>query len=120
VATISQVRVLPAMVRSDTAGCTSWARKGIAHRIVSISALDTMRHDAPHCCLSKGAVDMLKHLKFSMLALALSTSAGFSHEFWIDPLDYTVASGMPLLADLRVGQAFEGSPHAYIPVNFRL
>jgi len=63
---------------------------------------------------------MLNYLKLSVLAIAFSTSASFGHEFWIDPLDYSVAPGTPLQADLRVGQGFEGSPYAYIPVNFRL
>ena len=41
-----------------------------------------------------------------------------AHEFWIDPHDFSVAPGAPLVADLRVGQDFEGTALSYIPRNF--
>ncbi len=40
------------------------------------------------------------------------------HEFWIDPTDYTVAPGAPLVADLRNGEAFEGMALARIDNRF--
>jgi uncharacterized GH25 family protein len=63
---------------------------------------------------------MFHHLKLSVLVLALSTTASLGHEFWIDPLDFTVDPGTALQADLRVGQGFEGSPYSFIPQNFGL
>jgi len=43
----------------------------------------------------------------------------WSHEFWIDVTDYTIAPGETLEAALRVGEDFEGSSYAYVPTNFR-
>ena len=40
------------------------------------------------------------------------------HEFWIDPVKYQTASDEQVVADLRVGQDFEGSSQSYIPRNF--
>ncbi len=40
------------------------------------------------------------------------------HEFWISPQTYTVQAQGQLLADLRVGQNFEGAAYAYLPQNF--
>jgi len=36
-----------------------------------------------------------------------------AHEFWIEPLEYQVESGEPLIADLKNGQNFEGISLAY-------
>ena len=41
------------------------------------------------------------------------------HEFWIDPVSHSVPEGAPILADTRVGQAFEGSSYSYNPKTFR-
>ena len=57
---------------------------------------------------------------FASLALALSTTAAAGHEFWIDPIDFLVPSGAPVVADIRVGQEYEGSASAWIPRNFRI
>ncbi len=62
----------------------------------------------------------LKLLKTSALALAISTSVAIGHEFWIDPLTFSPGPGVNLTADLRVGEAFNGSPYAYVPRNFTL
>lgn len=51
-----------------------------------------------------------------MACIAISAKA---HEFWIDPLEYAVATGGDVVADLRVGEKFEGSAYSYIPRNFR-
>ncbi|SPF77867.1 DUF4198 domain-containing protein [Pseudoprimorskyibacter insulae] len=57
------------------------------------------------------------------LIAGLVVTVGFggiatAHEFWIDPHGYQVAEGDPIVADLRVGQDFQGSVYAYIPANF--
>lgn len=43
-----------------------------------------------------------------------------SHEFWIDSVSYSVASGDPIVADLRVGQGYKGPSYSYNETNFRL
>ncbi|WP_108789564.1 DUF4198 domain-containing protein [Falsiruegeria mediterranea] len=35
------------------------------------------------------------------------------HEFWIEPEKYQVETGTPLIADLVIGQGFEGSPQMF-------
>ena len=52
---------------------------------------------------------------FALLAL---TGKGMAHEFWIDPVDFTIEVGAPLQADLRVGQEFQGSAMSFLPRNF--
>ena len=42
-----------------------------------------------------------------------------AHEFWIDPVEYKVAPGEEVVANLRVGEDFEGSAQSYIPRNFK-
>lgn len=49
------------------------------------------------------------------LVLALPARA---HEFWVAPKSYTVAPGDPIIADLRVGQDFEGLAQSYFPKRF--
>ncbi len=49
---------------------------------------------------------------------ALSPIAN-AHELWIDPTEFQVASGTPILADIRVGEDFEGSSFSYLPNSFR-
>ncbi|QXT41313.1 DUF4198 domain-containing protein [Gymnodinialimonas ceratoperidinii] len=48
------------------------------------------------------------------------TGKATAHEFWIDPRDFTVEVGAPLVADLRVGQEFSGAAMSYLPRNFDL
>ncbi|MBF9032960.1 DUF4198 domain-containing protein [Rhodobacterales bacterium HKCCE2091] len=52
------------------------------------------------------------------LALLLPADKVFGHEFWIDPLRYTVEPGEELQADLRVGSEFNGVVFSYLPRNF--
>lgn len=40
---------------------------------------------------------------------------GAAHEFWIEPHEYQVESGNDLVADLLVGQVFEGAPQVFFP-----
>ncbi|WP_224816587.1 DUF4198 domain-containing protein [Hasllibacter sp. MH4015] len=57
------------------------------------------------------------YLALTIAALAVAGKAG-AHEFWIDPVDFTVAPGDTLAADLRVGQEFSGAAMSYLPRNF--
>lgn len=41
-----------------------------------------------------------------------------AHEFWVEPLDYMVEPGAPVVAHLRVGQDFAGSVQTYFPARF--
>ncbi|ABD53038.1 DUF4198 domain-containing protein [Jannaschia sp. CCS1] len=59
------------------------------------------------------------YLALTIAALAVTDKAT-AHEFWIDPVDFTVAVGETLEADLRVGQDFSGSPQSFLPRSFAL
>jgi hypothetical protein len=52
------------------------------------------------------------------LALAAWAGPGLTHEFWIAPERYALASGDTLRADLRVGEMLLGVPSPYFPDNF--
>lgn len=52
----------------------------------------------------------------SMACIALTAKG---HEFWIDPVAHQVAAGDRIEANLRVGEAYEGSAFAYIPRSIR-
>jgi uncharacterized GH25 family protein len=56
---------------------------------------------------------MLFHPLLPAFVLSLFATSTIAHEFWIEPQEYQVQSGAPLLADLRNGQQFEGSNLAY-------
>ena len=59
-------------------------------------------------------------MRWVIAALAACLSAPVTaHEFWIDPVDYVIPPGAPLVADIRVGETFEGSAYSYVPPNFR-
>lgn len=53
-----------------------------------------------------------------VLALGLTPVTASAHEFWIDPVDYSVPSGAALVATLRVGEAFSGAEQSYLERNF--
>ncbi len=58
---------------------------------------------------------------FRLFLSALTTliaGAGLAHEFWIEPQEYQVQSGAPLVADLRNGQNFAGAELAYFTRRF--
>lgn len=55
----------------------------------------------------------------SLILSLATTSAALGHEFWLSPLDYSIAPDENIVADLRVGQNFSGGIFAYIPSNFR-
>lgn len=48
----------------------------------------------------------------------LSTVSAQGHEFWIDPVDYQPAPGDRIVANVRVGQDFQGSAYSYLPRSF--
>ena len=62
----------------------------------------------------------MRVVAFSIAALltCIATVAN-AHEFWIDPEQSQVAMGEDIVADLRVGQNFEGSSYVYLPSQFR-
>lgn len=47
-----------------------------------------------------------------------TTIPSAAHEFWIDPQEFSIGVDEPLIADLRVGQNFEGTALSYIERNF--
>ena len=51
-------------------------------------------------------------------AALFSISSAHAHEFWIDPVDASVAVGDPIEADLRVGEQMKGSGLIYNPKSF--
>ena len=58
-------------------------------------------------------------LTFSLaVSMACFAWPAKTHEFWIDPLEFTVEPSGAVVADLRVGTEFEGSSQSYIPRNF--
>ena len=60
---------------------------------------------------------MRLHTCLAVLLLISPTFAS-GHEFWISPADYTVGQGEEIVANLRVGQQFDGRKLAFIPANF--
>ncbi|MBF9029479.1 DUF4198 domain-containing protein [Rhodobacterales bacterium HKCCE3408] len=62
---------------------------------------------------------MRSHLRVAAtLAAILVAGKGLAHEFWIEPLQFTVEPGTQFQADLRNGVEFEGSTFSYLPRNF--
>ena len=61
------------------------------------------------------------HIFRTLTAATMALLPAFSsnaHEFWIEPLDYTIAASDTLEARLRVGQDFEGNSMSYLPNRF--
>ncbi|MFA8387724.1 MAG: DUF4198 domain-containing protein [Pelagibaca sp.] len=54
----------------------------------------------------------------SVLALACLPVSLSAHEFWIDPVEYSVASDGTLVATLRVGENFAGAEQPYLDRSF--
>jgi uncharacterized GH25 family protein len=55
---------------------------------------------------------MLKRL---IVASLLSCTEVNAHEFWVEPLDYTIASTQSIKAEVRSGEYFEGEYFPYMP-----
>ncbi|MFQ6552344.1 DUF4198 domain-containing protein [Aestuariibius insulae] len=54
----------------------------------------------------------------ALLALCPAGLAS-AHEFWIEPVDYQVATGDPLAAHIVNGEEFEGTRFAFFPQRFQ-
>lgn len=61
---------------------------------------------------------MMKWLVAVTFAAFLVNGKAQAHEFWIDPPMFRVEVGEELVANLRVGEAFSGSPMSFLPRNF--
>lgn len=55
------------------------------------------------------------HSKIILVATCIMAGPLQAHEFWIEPVDYTVARDAPVAATFRNGEAFSGSALSYIP-----
>ena len=54
-----------------------------------------------------------------LLGALLVSGPAMSHEFWIEPHDFSIETGAKIEADIRVGQDFKGDAFPYIPSRFR-
>lgn len=54
-------------------------------------------------------------LKQALLLTLMAGSAASAHEFWIEPLDYTINSQQSLRAEVRSGEFFSGEVFPYMP-----
>ncbi|MDJ1015720.1 MAG: DUF4198 domain-containing protein [Paracoccaceae bacterium] len=61
---------------------------------------------------------MFQSLKLTALLACIALPAK-AHEFWIDPEAFVVSPGDEIVADLRVGEGFKGSPQTFLPPRFR-
>ncbi len=50
-----------------------------------------------------------------LVGLAIPAAA---HEFWIEPKEFKLEPGAPIVADLKVGQHFRGNLHPYLKSRF--
>ncbi|SDC05725.1 Uncharacterized conserved protein, contains GH25 family domain [Ruegeria marina] len=50
-----------------------------------------------------------------LIGLVAAACPGVAHEFWIEPHEYQVKSGAGVVADLLVGENFEGAPQVFFP-----
>lgn len=55
---------------------------------------------------------------FACLLMASVPFASSAHEFWIEPHQFQIAAGDPLVADIRVGENLKGPAFNYIPPRF--
>ncbi len=93
----------------------------MTHKDVSRTTIDFARRLANFWQQSKDQI-MLKFPVVTFGALVTMTLATLSsptqaHEFWISPERYQVATGDPLLANIRVGETFKGGALSYIDRN---
>ena len=62
------------------------------------------------------------NLPRNLVALALivcwQTGSAFAHEYWLEPLEYTIEKGQALQGNLRNGQDFKGSDYSFIKSGF--
>lgn len=55
---------------------------------------------------------------YALIGLMIAVSPVSAHEFWLEPQDFSIAGGMPIQADIRVGQDFKGDAFPFIPARF--
>ena len=60
----------------------------------------------------------LGYVRSASLVFALTVAPAQAHEFWIEPLDFAVASGEPIKAQNRIGQMLKGDIDPYISSTF--
>lgn len=58
---------------------------------------------------------MIRLAAMTWLAIAVSTLAANSHEFWLSPEDYTISDADVMQVRLRVGSDMKGVPLPYLP-----
>lgn len=56
---------------------------------------------------------------FAGFLLSLAAVSAQAHELWLEPLDYGIATGEKMQAQIKVGQFFEGSRQPFIPGRFK-
>jgi uncharacterized GH25 family protein len=61
--------------------------------------------------MGKGCSMKILHVVLTVAAIA-AAGKGAAHEFWIDAAAYVVSPGETVEAQLRVGEAYRGSPQA--------
>lgn len=67
----------------------------------------------------KGFVKLMFRTLFLALSMTCIGASAKAHEFWIDPVQHQVAAGETVIADIRVGQDFEGGAYSFIPRSIR-
>ena len=50
--------------------------------------------------------------------LIAASHTAYSHEFWLEPKNFTPKANQNIVANLKVGQNFKGQPLAFMTVNF--
>lgn len=60
---------------------------------------------------------MIRIFFVSLSCLCAMMRAALAHEFWLSAQEYQLPKGGQIVAELRVGQNFKGSGHAYLPRN---
>ena len=91
----------------------SWAEAHDANVSQKTSALDTT---LPHDTLAALTEELI--MRFLSLLLAFAATQATAHEFWIEPLDYTVDPDAIIVGDLVNGELFEGTKFPYLPQTF--
>jgi uncharacterized GH25 family protein len=56
---------------------------------------------------------------FSAFIFLLSMTQAFSHEFWLEPINYHVEVGKPIKVHEKVGQDFKGNKYVYLPSSYQ-
>ena len=60
----------------------------------------------------------IKTVSTIALAWVAGTSGASAHEYWLEPLEFTVPIGQAIQGNLKNGQDFKGSNFSYIPKYF--